>query len=48
MAINLASSILGLAFAFVCMSLIFRSATVFLNIADQTNHSIPDQRTSNL
>lgn len=48
MAINLAVSIVGLTFAFVCMSLIFRSTTVFLNIADQTNHSIPDDRTTDL
>ena len=48
MAINLSASILGLSFSFVCMALIFRSVTVFLNIADQTNHSIPDERTSNL
>lgn len=48
MTINLAASILGISFSFVCMALIFRSVTVFLNIADQTNHSIPDDRTTNL
>lgn len=48
LALNLSSSLFGMAFSFISMFYIFRSVTVFLNVADQLKHTIPEERTTNL
>ena len=47
MAFNLSSSLLGIGYSLISVLFIYRSVTVFLNVADQLKHTIPEERTTN-